>query len=250
MQQKELNNKVWANKLLMFCKLCEDVNYREEVFNSKTSHNILELLDLRDFPIKQLISCAAFKLQDSLLPYEFEYTKIKKRDKRIIKVTVEHQLEAISSLLNKNEVNTPYNRLFFLTGITDFEKCKFVSFLLAFWYLKSAKHNNNNNKQYDLGRPFYYNIVGGFNEPFRDDKNFKEQVGKINLLILNGLSPQSSKLKIEKVIDIINNFTNTKHQVDIIILGAGVDPLVLGAHYLNSTFQLGLYFNEGLITNI
>lgn len=232
-------------KLEVFTQVCSNLELRNQLFLGNSSIEILEVLALREFAIKQLLQCPTFDLLESLLPYEFNYAKISKRDRRVLKVTKEQQLEFITSMLNAKEVN--FNSLYLFTGVTDFEKIRFIAFLLAFWRLRQAKYKHTD---FNESKPYYYLIKGGFEDALRDIKGFKEQLGKTNLLILDGLNLQSSKLKIEKVIDIINIFSTTNYQVDIIVLAAGLDPLALSASYLNTTFQAGLYLDEGLITKI
>lgn len=234
-------------KLTAFNNLCKDIGYREEVFKTSSSKECLELLSIREFPIKQMMNCAPFDLTQCLLPYEYTYSKISKRDKRVLKVSCEMQLDFIKKILDINTYN--YNSIYLFNGISDFEKIRCLSLLYAFWTLKVNKYRHNDTA-YNLGKPFYYLIKGGFDDSMRDLKGFKEQIGNTNLLILDGLSLQSSKLKIEKVIDIINMYSTSVFPINIIILSAGVDPLITASQYLNSTFQIGLLLDEGLITNI
>ena len=231
-------------KYQLFSKLCCDLDFRDEVFTRGASQHLLDIMMLREFPVKQLLGCPTFNLEECLLPFKYTYAKVAKRDKRELAVDVNAQKTFLTNILDGTR---EHNSLYLITGIVDLEKARFLSFLLAFWYLRRSMHDTTTQTK---SKPFYHIVRGGFDDSLRDSKNERDLIGDTSLLVLDSLTLQSSKLKIEKVIDLLNIYTSTHKPMDIIVIAAGLDPLALAATYLNTTFQAGFYLNEGLITSI
>ena len=230
-------------RLEAISRLCSDIDYRNNLFSRDDSQILLQKLELRDFPIKTLLVCPPFNLPSSLLAYEYTYSKINgRRDRRSIKITTKDQESFISRLLNSKDIQG--NTLSIITGVTDFQKARFVSFILVFCKLLSRA------KEVTQYKPLWYYVKGGFEDALRDSEDKRLQRGNINHLILDGLALSSSKLKMEKFNDLLSLYQNSRMSTDITIIGAGFDPLKVAAECLNTSFQAGLYLDEGLVVSL
>lgn len=229
-------------KLELFKRLCADINYRTTLFEKPMSQILLQKMELRDFPLKSVLACPAFDLTKALLPYEYIYSKVNgRRDRRVLKVSRENQEQLLARLLNTKEINE--GTLTIISGITDFQKARFLSFLLVFVKLLSKA------KEYKQLKPYWYYIKGGFDDPLRDVEELRSQRGSLSYLVLDGLALSSSKLKMEKFNDLLSLYQNSRDGTEVIIVGAGFDPLKIAAECLNTTFQAGFYLDEGLIVS-
>lgn len=230
-------------KLEMLSRLCLDIDTRNKLFSKENSQKLLQKLQLRDFPIQTILACPSFNLKESLLAYEYQYSKVTgRRDKRSIKVGAADQLDFLGRLLDLRDTNL--NTLTIITGVTDFQKSRFISFLIVFFKLLGKVDEITNYK------PLWHYVKGGFDDSLRDSDEYRSQKGNLNFLVLDGLSQNSSKLKLEKFNDITALYQNTNVSTDIIIIAAGFDPLRVAAEGLNTSFQAGLYLDEGLIVNL
>lgn len=229
-------------KLELFKRLCSDVEYRAKLFEEESSQILLQKLELRDFPLKTLLSCPPFDLTKSLLPYEYCYAKVNgKRDKRFLKITTPNQEGLLARLLSTKE--TGEGILTIISGISDFQKARFLGFLLVFVKLRSKS------KETTAFKPYWYYVKGGFDDQLRDMEELRSQKGSLNYLVLDGLALSSSKLKMEKFNDLLSIYQNSRVGTDVIVIGAGFDPLKIAAECLNTTFQAGFYLDEGLIVS-
>lgn len=230
-------------KLELFKRLCLDVDYRDKLFTREDSQLLLKKLELRDFPIKNLLACPPFDLPKSLLTYEYSYAKVNgRRDKRAMKITIDTQEQLLSKLLNTKE--TSQGLITIVSGITDFQKARFVSFLLVFCKLLAKA------KEPTQLRPYWYYVKGGFEDALRDAEELRSLKGDLEYLVLDGLALNSSKLKMEKFNDLLSIYQNSRIGTDVVIIGAGFDPLKIAAECLNTTFQVGLYLDEGLVVSL
>lgn len=230
-------------KFNLIARLCSDSDYRTSLFAREDSQILLQKMELRDFPIKNLLSCPSFDLPKALLGYEYQYAKVMgKRDKRSISISGENQRIFISKLLSSQD--NLGSTLTIVSGITDFQKARFLSFLLVFCKLLSKS------KEVSQQKPLWHYVKGGFDDIIRDVEEVRSQKGSINHLVLDGLSLNSSKLKMEKFNDLLALYQNSRANTNIIIIGAGFDPLKIAAECLNTTFHAGIYLDEGLVVSL
>lgn len=231
-----------GNKLEILKKLCVDTEYRSSLFSRPDSQILIQKLQLRDFPVSYLLECPPFELEKSLLSYSYKYSVVKgRRDRRTLNVDPETQLIALDNLLEGRQEG---NSVTIISGITDFQKARFITFLLLFCKLLSRVHTISYLK------PLWYYVKGGFDDKLRESEDYRSQKGSLDYLVLDGLATSSSKLKLEKFNDIVASYKNSAGNTDIIIIAAGFDPLQVAAEQLNISFQSGLYFDEGLIVNV
>jgi hypothetical protein len=70
-------------------------------------------------------------------------------------------------------------------------------------------------------RPFYWNLYGGRWDRLRDDAQFRDNLGRIGLLVLTNLTADSTPEKIEKAVDLLQMYSN----IPRVLLVSGADPL-------------------------
>jgi hypothetical protein len=245
------NESVRSVKLTHFMNWCKDLDARDKLFSDSKSQKLIDSLAVNDFPIRHLTSCPAFDVRTSLLEYKYEYVKRGKRDNRLLTVSSEKQLQFLEQVLEK--VVKPsseklYNDLYVIAGVTDFQKARFLAGLIAFFSV--AANAKKGQKDFQYRNPLWHTVKGGFDDILRDSEDYRLTKGNCELLILDGLTLNSSKLKLEKFNDILNLYSATQKPIDIIVLAAGLDPLAVASQVLNTTFEAGLFLDEGLIVSM
>ena len=93
-------------------------------------------------------------------------------------------------------------------------------------------------KRGDKRLPYWHYIVGGFHDKLRDDEYTKNKIGRPGLLILDGLTVDSSEPKIEKAFDIIKNTDCPK------IIVCGGNPVELAMNRLHVKPDMFFMFSE------
>lgn len=233
------------SKLDYLRNLCSDVAYRDKILNSKADlyKEIFVILELRGFPVTNILNCPEFNLDESLLDFKYK-REDSKRSQGEIRVSKESQfnfLETILDTLLVDSTEDSTRSVYIFTGITDFQKVRFI----AFWLILIALTKQYQNKG-SIKHPLWWHVKGGFDDKLRDDEDFKSQKSAIPILVLDNLIAKSSNSKIEKYVDLLEIFPHS----NVFILGAGMNPLELVSSYLNVACQACIHADEGLITNL
>lgn len=229
-------------KLAFFMKLCSSSEARNTFLSQQAGlpSDLFSILELKGFPLGSVMNCPEFDLQTVLLDFEYVRDETKKRTKTI-RVSKEQQLQFLEEVLD--DLNPQERRIFILSGVTDFEKTRFLIFWLSLVRIASnLKKSKSKNTDY----PLWWYVKGGFDDRLRDDAEFKVTSGTPPVLILDGLTEKSSNPRIEKFVDLINMFSTS----DIFILAAGNNPLTVAGKTLNTSCHGCLYLDEGLIVSL
>lgn len=184
---------------------------------------------LRSRGIPNGINGRSFELDDHLTTVQWQKTErskpriIHRRDQNeMLETTLKHPLKG---------------SYLYLMG-TDSNESRMQSVALTI-FREAYRQHLNDPLSFPVA-PYWHPVYGGFEDKLRDDKNFREGVGHVSMLILDNVAVNSTASKVEKVRDLVRMY----EEVPRIVLVSGMNPMEFASKTLHMRPHRVLYLGE------
>lgn len=135
----------------------------------------------------------------------------------------------------EDTIDSPYSRNYLYVMSSDVSES--LSSQLALFIFKQAMDINRGKSR----KPYWHVLDGSTKDKLRDDINYREtQVGNPSLLILSNVAVNSTTMKIEKLRDLLVQYSG----VPRIVIASGCDPLRFCSEFLYVRPNKVLYFGR------